>query len=299
MGEKAGEEKLLPLWEHVNELANLLRSWIYTFIIATVAFMVLPADLSFLKDPLTFYRPFVSVVLLTIKTSLLPPDVVLISGSFTAPIELYVISSVVLGFAVSTPMLAYKIYRFVDPALRTEERRSVYPFVTTFSLLFAAGIIFGFFVLLPFVVSGTLLFLPIVGASPFANIEDFYSLVFFTLLMTGFSFTLPVFIIILVKFQVIATDMLTKRRLYIWIGAFVLTAIVTPDGGPIADVALFAPIILLLEGSILVGKRYEKNRDPQKKKKEQPRPVLFTCNFCGGPIDPGGVFCGRCGKSRA
>ncbi len=113
MGEQGGAEKLLPLWEHVNELAKLLRTWIYTFIVATILFMVLPADTSFIENPLAFYKPLISVIILYIKASLLPPNVQLIAGSFTAPIELYVVASVVFGFAVSIPVLAYEVYRFI------------------------------------------------------------------------------------------------------------------------------------------------------------------------------------------
>jgi len=75
----------------------------------------------------------------------------------------------------------------------------------------------------------------------------------------------------------------------------ILTAIASPDGGPLADIALFVPIIILLEGSIWYAKRYEKDSG-----KEEPKIVitLTTCTFCGGDMDAGGVFCGRCGRSR-
>ncbi len=287
------DEKVLPLWEHVAELAKLLRIWIYTFVFATIAFMVVPADLSFLQDPFSFYRPLVSLVLLSVKNRLLPSNVQLIAGSFTAPVEVYAIASVVLGFAVSVPVLAYEIYRFVDPALKPDERQAVYPFVTSFSLLFLAGLLFGFFIVLPFIVYGTLIFLPYTGGAPFVNIEDFYGLVFSSVLMTGFAFTLPVFLVLVVKFGIIGTGVLTRSRKYLWVSVYILTAVITPDGGPVADLALFVPIILLLEGSILVARRYEKGRPA---KPEEPETML--CKFCDGPIDPSGVFCGRCGKSR-
>ena len=295
MDEVASKEKILPLWDHIAELAKLLKVWIYTFVLATLAFMVLPADLTFLANPLGNYRPLVSIILIGIKDRLLPASVLLIAGDFTAPIELYVLTSVTLGFAVSVPVLAYEIHAFVDPALRPEERESVYPFVTAFSLLFVVGCLFAFFILLPFVVFGTLIFLGYTGAAPYVNINDFYSLVFFTILITGVAFTLPVFIVLLVKFGIIDTKILTKRRKYVWAGTYILTAIITPDGGPLADFALFIPIILLIEGSFLIARRYEKS--PKGKQPLLERSIL-RCTFCGGPIDSGGVFCGRCGKSR-
>jgi sec-independent protein translocase protein TatC len=171
----------------------------------------------------------------------------------------------------------------------------VYPFVTAFSFLFLTGCLFAFFILLPFVVFGTLIFLGYTGAAPFVNINDFYSLIFFTIIITGISFTLPVFVVLLVKFGVIDTKILTKRRKYVWTGTYILTAIITPDGGPLADVALFIPIILLIEGSVLVARRYEKQ--PRRRAPFLERSIL-RCTFCEGPIDSGGVFCGRCGKSR-
>ncbi len=287
--------KILPLWDHVAELARLLKTWIYVFLLATIAFMVLPADFSFLRDPLGNYRPLVSLILVGIRERLLPQSVLLIAGDFTAPIELYVLTSVVLGFAVSIPVLAYEIYAFVDPALLPRERESVYPFVTGFSLLFIAGCLFAFFVLLPFVVFGTLIFLNYTGAAPFVSINDFYSLVFFTIIITGIAFTLPVFVVLLVKFGIMDAKFLNKRRKYIWAATYILTAIITPDGGPLADFALFVPIIILIEGSALVAKRYEKQ--PRRRGAFLERTIL-RCAFCEGPIDSGGVFCGRCGKSR-
>ncbi len=295
MDNNASKEKILPLWDHVAELAKLLKVWIYTFVVATLAFMILPADLSFLSNPLGNYRPLVSIILIGIRDRLLPSTVQLIAGDFTAPIELYVLTSVTIGFGVSVPVLAYEIHRFVDPALRPEERESVYPFVTAFSLLFVIGCLFAFFVLLPFVVFGTLIFLGYTGAAPLVNINDFYSLVFFTILITGVSFTLPVFVVLLVKFGIIDSKILKKRRIYVWAATYILTAIITPDGGPLADFALFVPIILLIEGSFLVARRYDKEPKPRQPFLDR---SILRCTFCGGPIDSGGVFCGRCGKSR-
>src|SRR5436309_992474 len=123
----------------------------------------------------------------------------------------------------------------------------------------------------------------------------FYKLVFLSILTTGFAFTLPVFLVLLVKFGIVGTRSITQRRLYLWVGIYILTAVITPDGGPIADVALFAPMILLLEGSLFIARRYEKEGPLIE---EQTKPAFTSCRFCGAPFEPGTVFCSRCGKSR-
>jgi sec-independent protein translocase protein TatC len=286
---------VLPLWEHVSELANRLRIWITSFIVATVAFLLLPANLSFFSNPLGLYRPFITVILQDIRMRILPANVQLIAGTFTAPILLYFVASAIFGFTVTVPLLAYQVYRFVDPALTHSERGSAYPFVTAFSVLFVGGALFGFFVLTPLVVWGSLFFFGFTGAAPYVRVDDFYNLVFFTTVASAFAFTLPIFLVLLVKFDILDVRLFTKNRKYLWVVVYIVASLVTPDSNPISDIILFIPVIALVEGALFVSKRYEKKHPSGP---PPTRPAVTTCRFCGGPLDPSGIFCGRCGKSQ-
>jgi len=248
-----------------------------------------------LQNPFQVYHPLITAILGTIRTRLLPSQYILIGGTVTTPLELIVVGSAVFGFATSIPVLAYEIYKFVDPAIKANEKQSVYPFVAAFSILFMGGASFAFFVLLPFIFYFSIPFFQAVGISTFIFADQFYNLVFFVIVLSGFAFTIPVFFVLLVKLHVLGTKMLTKNRKYVWASLLVLTAIASPDGGPLADVALFVPIIILLEGAIWYAKRYEKERVEDE---VEPVPLETACSFCGGDMDPGGVFCGRCGKAR-
>jgi sec-independent protein translocase protein TatC len=288
-------ERVQPLWDHIEELSRRAKVWIYSFVISTLLYLLIPADSSFLQNPFQGYHPIITAILLGIKTRLLPSQYILIGGTVTAPLEIILVAAAVFGFATSVPVLAYEIYKFIDPAIKPNEKQSVYPFVAAFSILFFVGGAFAFFVLLPFVFFFSLPFFTGLGISPFIYADQFYNLIFFVIVASGFAFTIPVFFVLLVKLHVLGTKMLTKNRKYVWAVTLILTAIASPDGGPLADIALFVPIIILLEGSIWYAKRYEKDSD-----KEEPKTVttLTTCTFCGGDMDAGGVFCGRCGKSR-
>jgi sec-independent protein translocase protein TatC len=288
------EQKVLPLWDHVSELANRLRIWVTSFIIATVVFMVLPANLSFLSNPLGLYRPFITLVLQDIRLRILPSNVQLIAGTFTAPILLYFIASAVFGFTVTVPILAYQVYRFIDPALTKTERGSAYPFVAGFSVLFVGGALFGFFILTPLVVWGSLFFFGFTGAAAIVRIDDFYNLVFFTTVASAFAFTLPVFLVLLVKFDILDVRLFTKNRKYLWVVVYIVASLVTPDSNPISDIILFVPVIALVEGALFVSKKYEKNRASRPQATDI---SVLRCPYCNGPIDAGGIFCGRCGKS--
>ncbi len=292
------QDKELTFQEHIAELASRLKITLYTLAASTIIFMALPADLSFLHNPPVF-KPLVSVLLTYIRGDILPPSVRLIAGEITTPLELYLLASLTLGVAVSLPVIFYQIYRFIDPALYPEERRMVYPFVFAFMSLFVVGAVFGYKILSPFMIWALLPFFEALQVEAIVYVMDFYTLVFTLVILCGLVFTFPVIFVLLVKFNIVGTEVLTKNRKYVYAGVFVLTALITPDGGPIADAALFLPIVILLEASIVVAKRYEKQR-----LKEQPAAEIKTtlvkvvkCRYCGAELQHESTFCPKCSRA--
>jgi sec-independent protein translocase protein TatC len=295
LSESAEPDKVLPLWDHINELSRRIKVWIYAFVISTLFYLIFPADpISFIQNPLQIYRPLITEIIKGIRERLLPPQYTLIGGTVTSPLEIIVVGAAVFGFATSVPVLAYEIYKFVDPAIKPTERQSLYPFVAAFSILFVSGALFAFFVLLPFVFLFSLPFFSAVGFSTFIYADDFFNLIFFVLVASGFAFTVPAIFVLLVKLHVMGTSALRKNRKYVWAVTLIATALASPDGGPLADIALFVPMIILIEGAMWFAKRYEKD-DVAGVRSE----ISETrCSYCGGQMDPGGIFCGLCGKAR-
>ena len=285
------------IFEHLRELAARLKIVLYSLFVATTFFMVFPANASFLENPFAFYDPLIALVLRQVVKDALPGGIQLIAGEFTAPLEIYLIASVLLGVAVSTPVIAYELYEYIDPALYPEERRAVYPFVGSFSVLFLIGAVFGYKVLAPFMLWAMLPFFRLTSAVPIIYVMDFYSLVFITTLTAGFSFTLPVFFVLLVRFGIIKTSYVTTRRRYIYAALYIITAVVTPDGGPIADIALFVPMAILLEIAVFFGKRYEK-RGQVKYRPSMDKPAYVKCKFCGALLSNPSGFCPSCYKAQ-
>jgi sec-independent protein translocase protein TatC len=261
--------------------------------------MVFPAKASFLQNPLAFYDPIIALVLEQVVKDALPAGIQLIAGQFTAPLAIYFIASVILGVAVSSPVIAYETYRYVAPALYPQEQRAVYPFVGSFTILFLIGVVFGYKILTPFILWAMIPFFRLTSSLPIINVMDFYNLVFITTLASGFSFTMPVFFVLFVRFGIIKTSFVTTRRRYVYAALYIVTAIVTPDGGPIADIALFVPMALLLELAIFFGKRYEKDHQKTEMMQETSRKTVYTkCRFCGNLLTTSDIFCPACRKSR-
>ena len=283
----------MPFWEHVRELAKRLKVVMYVLVVSTIVFMVAPTNLRFLSNPLEFYDPLVALVLRQIRATMLPPDVTLIGYELTVPLELYMIASFLLGFGVSIPVIAYEVYRFIDPALYPHERRAVYPFVLSFTGLFIIGATFGYLILTPFMIWALFPFFTAMGAARMISIMDFYNMVFVSSVLSGLIFTWPVFFVLLVRFGILQTSMITKNRKYVYAAMYIITAFVTPDGGPLADMMLFLPMAILTEVAVFFGKRYEKS----KPEGITPAKIIPRCRYCAAVIVPGKAFCDNCGKA--
>ena len=284
----------MPFWDHVNELAKRLKVVLYVLVVSTIIFMVFPSDLSSLSNPLQFYDPLVALILRQIRAQMLPPNVRLIGYELTVPMELYLIASFIMGFAVSIPVLAYEIYRFVDPALYPHERKAVYPFVLSFTALFVVGATFGYKILTPFMIWALFPFFTAVGAERIISIMDFYKMVFVSTLMSGLIFTWPVFFILLVRFGILKTSMITSNRKYVYAAMYIITAFGTPDGGPLADLMLFIPMVVLTETAVYFGRRYERSKPMT----SAPTKTVPRCRFCAAEIEPGKTFCDNCGRAQ-
>jgi len=61
-----------------------------------------------------------------------------------------------------------------------------------------------------------------------------------------------------VRVGLIGTDFVAKRRKYIYGVLLIVLAIVTPDPTIVSDFLLFIPFFILMEGAIIIARRYEK-----------------------------------------
>ncbi|MGD0804706.1 MAG: twin-arginine translocase subunit TatC [Candidatus Bathyarchaeia archaeon] len=287
--------------EHIKELAQRAKVVIIVLLVSTVFFMLFPANPLDLLNPNSFltgfYRPMISVMLNYVKNYVAPPNLQIISLQIGDPLEVYVFASLLLGFIVSSPVIGYEVFKFVVPALHEDEKKAIFPFVFGFTVFFIFGAIFGYLFLAPFMSLTVIIFAQFVGAQPIITAYDFYSMIFTTVLFTGIGFTFPVFFVLLVKFGIVGTSIITKNRTIFYIILYAITALISPDGGPLADLALFIPVAIMIEGAVLVAKRYEKNR-PTTSLIYAQTGVEATCSYCGTKFKGNEAFCKKCGRSR-
>lgn len=301
--EKPRDMKEMTLLEHLIELKNRVKVILITVAALTLAMMVFPAEFKFDIEFLYAYKPLVAVVLGLIRSQIMPEEMRLIGLTITSPLELYFIASFAFGLMFSSPVIAYEIYKYVDPALYPHERKMIYPFMAAFILLFIGGASFGYLVIAPFTFKAMLIFFNLTGAEAIVHILDFYNTVFIVVVATGAVFTAPVILVLLVRVGILSTDTIARNRKYIYGFAYIVAAIITPDGGLFTNVFLLAVFVALIEGALLVAKKYEKERklrEAEELVKEEfktPIPGVDICRYCKEPLR-GQLFCPACGRAQ-
>jgi sec-independent protein translocase protein TatC len=177
------------------------------------------------------------------------------SGQFSAHVSIAFMTGIILAF----PYLLWEVWRFIKPALYDKERKAANGMVFWSSLLFAAGISFGYFLITPL----SVYFFGNYQVSTLVNnqisLNSFISTVASTTFGTGLIFELPIVIYFLAKAGLVGPSFLKKTRKVAYVVILVIAAIITPPDVT-SQIIVAIPVFLLYEISILVAARVEKNR---------------------------------------
>lgn len=292
--------------EHLNELRARLKVVAYAFIIVLLTVVIFPSDpaqqVQHLGDYVSLQflaHTIVAALLQQIKGYVLPQGWTLLAATGLGEgMEIYFIFAILVTVLVCMPVIAYEVYRFIDPALKPQERQLVYPFVTASSVLFAVGVAFGYFVLAKFLVLALAPFLVATGTSFIIDSASFYYVIFLIIGSTGAAFTSPVFIYAFIRLRIIDPNFFSRNRVTIWFVLWVITGLfLTPDGGPLLDLVLFFPIVLLVEGAVFFARRGLKDAKPPPDASSA-QPEEPTCKNCGAVLAKGQPFCPSCGQAQ-
>jgi sec-independent protein translocase protein TatC len=225
---RPGEEATLV--EHLDELrTRLIISLLAVAAAFVVAFVFHERLIEWLREPL-------------------PDDKELVTLGVTEPFTTSVKVSFYAALAVSLPVLLWQAWSFLAPAMERNTQRVIAVFVVIGTGLFAAGLAFGYFVVMPKAIE----FLTAYDDELY-NIQVrasyYFSFVAIMLLAIAFFFELPIFILALVRLGVVTSDQLRRNRRYLVVGAVIL-AVLLPTVDPVSLVLEIVPLLLLLEGSI-------------------------------------------------
>lgn len=260
-----------PLVEHLAELRTRLIRSVLAFVVGIlVMFTVAEPILNFISQPLA--------------------DVLRGRGEdarliFTAPQEKFFVLiriSIIMGFAVSFPVIAHQLWRFVAPGLYKSEKGAVLPFLIASPVLFTIGAAFAHYVVTPLAMSFFIGFsdaIPalanlIAGDGTFENpvndgelqtiflgsVRESLDLALKFIFAFGLCFQLPVLLTLMGKAGLVSSQGLADVRKWAVVGILTLAALVTPPD-VITQLILFTVVYGLYEISIQLVRWVEYSRN--------------------------------------
>jgi sec-independent protein translocase protein TatC len=181
-------------------------------------------------------------------TAPLPPDKELVTFGVLEPFTTAVKVSFFAALALSLPVVLYQLWSFLAPAMAEGAQRVLSTFVVLATGLFAAGIAFGYYIVLP----RALTFLTNFDEELYdiqIRANYYYSFVTAALIGMGLIFELPIFILALVRLRVLTSDRLRQNRRMAIFLAF-LVAVLLPTVDIVSLAFEVVPILVLFELSI-------------------------------------------------
>lgn len=171
------------------------------------------------------------------------------------------------GFVIAFPYIFWEFWRFVKPALSDKERKKTRGVILWVSLLFFAGVAFGYYILTPFMVNFYFNFKlsPQIVIMP--SFSDYLENLIYTTVGIGILFQMPLLVMVLAKIGIVKASFLRKYRRHAFVIILIAAAIITPSTDPFSLTIVTIPLYLLYEASIMVASRINKAQD--KKEKEE------------------------------
>ena len=174
-----------------------------------------------------------------------------VTGSFFVPMKV----TMLVAFVIALPYVLYQIWAFVAPGLYQSEKKLVTPLVGTSYTLFLCGMAFAYFVVFPTIFRVMAHYNAPLGAAMNTDVDKYLSFVLTMFLAFGVTFEVPIFVILLVRIGLVTVPRLKEIRPYVVVGAFVVSAVVTPPDA-FSQLILAFPLIVLYEAGIIAARLF-------------------------------------------
>lgn len=232
----------MKIMDHIRDFRKMIIHIIIALIITSLVLVPFATDIfNYISKPLL---------------DTLPNDKQLLSIAVISPVFVPLKVVFFLAFCITLPFNVYQIWKFVAPGLYKNEKKIIIPLVASVMVMFALGITYCFYFVFNFVFKFISTFTPhTISFAP--DIDSYISFVLHMFLAFGFTFEVPVAVVLLCSLKILTLEKAKKIRRYVIVLAFGIAAVITPPD--IASQLLLAlPIIVLYELGIICSRLFVK-----------------------------------------
>ena len=227
---------------HLVELRDRLLKASYFVIGAMILLAFFPGPSKLVDFMILPIQPYLPAGTKLIATSVISPVLI--------PLKILALSALLLAL----PAVLYQAWMFVAPGLYSHEKKLALPVIISGYVLFIIGAAFVHFFVIGQMFKFIQNFSPAsINATP--DIASYAETLISLYLVFGISFQVPVVILLLVRFNMVTVAQLREYRGYFWVGAAVISAVVTPPD-LVSQIALLVPMGILYELGIIFSGVY-------------------------------------------
>jgi len=253
---KKNPDAEMTLMDHLNELRGLLfRAAVAIVLTSTACYFYS----KFIFDNIIFAPKssnFITYQWLCKLSAILHSDVLCfgtfdykiinlhMSGQFMS--DMYV--SFFGGLIVAFPYILFQLWKFIKPALHEKERKYSRGAVGTMSFLFLAGVLFGYFLIVPLTINFFGKYLVSNTVADQWQLDTYISTITNITFGMGVVFEIPIFIFFLSRIGILTPAFMRRTRKYAFFIILIIAAIIAPP-----DVVSLMMVTIPLYGLYEVG----------------------------------------------
>jgi sec-independent protein translocase protein TatC len=268
---KAKDKNSMSFMEHLGELRwHLMRSSVVVIVFAIVAFVgkeiIFDQIIFGPKQPQFPTYRFFCWLSGHVGGDVFCFDEVpfeLLNMRMSGQFQMHLWVSIIAGLIIAFPYVFWEIWRFIKPGLLEKEQKSSRGVIGFTTLLFASGVLFGYYVIVPLSVQFLGTYAVSAEVVNRIDLTSYISMVSSVTLATGLLFQLPIAVYFLSKVGVVTPTLLKNYRRHAIVGILLLSAIITPPDIA-SQVLVTLPVLVLYQISIVVSRRVLKRKTAQK-----------------------------------
>lgn len=181
-------------------------------------------------------------------------SVQLINTGLAQQFIIHVKTAMCAGVLCTSPYILYQLFRFVSPALYTNERKYAIHIVGSGYLMFMLGVLISYYLIFPL----TFRFLGTYQVSGdvtnMITLESYISTLTVMCLTMGIVFEMPIVTWLFARMGLISPDFMRRYRKHAIVIILIVAAIITPTSDVFTLLIVSIPMYLLYEISITVAR---------------------------------------------
>ena len=215
----------MALSEHIEEFS---QRFIFCIFLGIVATLICFADVREIVK--IFQAPAIGIKFLQFSPG----------EFFFASIKI----SAFCGLLLSSPVLIYQVILYVLPGMTRKERNIILPITLSSALLFALGLLFSYFFLVP----AALKFFISYGSDvvePLWSFDQYFNFISALIFTTGLSFQVPIIQFILGFLNIISGQKMLSAWKYVVVISTIISAVITPSTDPVTQILMSSALLVL------------------------------------------------------